>query len=194
MPYCWFSNRWSKFQGKNVVSIHTLKLMAKKSLTKLRLCGAARSRSGDVTARGGADLPRRLCAAHLTLLLLKPVANFKSSYMSSDRATLEHHQRPWSIISSSTRRCSGGFWKLEGCALRTCRAGSLTTDWCILVHFTLPYVVDVLWVVEELCRVLKSKGVCFDIHLEATGLPGCGCNATMPPSLCGVYQQPCVII
>lgn len=134
-----------------------------------------------------------LCAAHLTLLLLKPVANFKSPYMSSakDRATLEHHQRP---CSSSPRRCSWGFWKLEGCALRTCRAGSLTTDWCILVHFTLPYVVDVLWVIEELRRVLKRKGVCFDIHLVATSLPGSRCNATMPPSLCGVCQQPCVII
>lgn len=37
-----------------------------------------------------------LCAAHLTLLLLKIVGNFKSPYMSfaKDQTTPEHHQRP----------------------------------------------------------------------------------------------------
>lgn len=133
-----------------------------------------------------------LCAAHLTLLLLKIVGNFKSPYMSfaKDQATPEHHQRPY---SSSPRRCGSGFWKLEGCAVRTCRAGSLTTDWCILVHFSLPYVVDVPWVVVDL-RSFKLKGACFDIHLVSMSLPGSGCNATMPPSLSGVCQQSYAII
>lgn len=45
-----------------------LKVNGKKSLIKLRLCRAARSRSDDVTVRGGADLPRRsLCSAFNTV-------------------------------------------------------------------------------------------------------------------------------
>lgn len=57
---------------KYVICIHTAKkkkfVVLKKSLVKLRLCRAASPRNDDVTARGGADLPRRcLCSAFNTV-------------------------------------------------------------------------------------------------------------------------------
>lgn len=91
----------------------TIKLLVrsiKTELIKLRLCSALlKSHADDVSARGGADLPRRSLCNAFTLLFLKPVANFKTLYMFStwDKATLQHGRF---CSSSSPRQYTCVYW------------------------------------------------------------------------------------
>lgn len=118
--------------------------------SKARLCSALfKSRTDDVEARGGADLPRRSLCNEFILLLLKPFKTFLCFQADSERASsstaasvARRHDCAPGYIEAGSRKMLGGVW--------TRQAGSHTSDWCILVHFTLPYVVDVVWVAVAL--------------------------------------------
>ncbi len=80
--------------------------------------GLCQSRADDVTARGGAGLPRRSLCNAFTLLLLEPGANFKSRFMWStgEEGT---PQRCRYRSNSPSHQCSRAYWscKAEKCSL-----------------------------------------------------------------------------